>query len=324
MADELKQLTQRIKNSADKRYALKGEASAIEVPTQDEINGIFNKIVLSEIGSYELVRDFDSGFEIEKMDYADEKGWLFVVNYDDEGIVVYDVNNNYNQVFNMAIDDADNNIAVSQDAKRMAVVIDDEEINIYQLKADESGYDLVNTIDIDDDIYSISMDASGKTLAVAFDDDAVDIYELDDQGNATKVKGFEVDNSYCCEISKDGNYILIENEPKIYEARKINGVWTELYEVIKFPLFASSLGENAMRLTADKKVLFADDKYQDKVYIFHKCAYKGGWEFVDTIESPIDAKGTRFGYGMAISLSGDRLWVNTDDITKIYEYRIKV
>jgi hypothetical protein len=331
MADELKQLTQRIKNSADKRYALKDEAGVVQnvtisyegggtvsgssgegggivvnpraivvqdgiteakieeliqahidaIPNSQKENSIvykWNETVPAIRGIFTKINEIDTGLRNGVISYADKKGWLFVASTDGGNTKVFDVNNNYNQI--MSLPDISWDAIVTPDAKRLVAIRNSNLhiVDIYKLKDDESGYELENSIDVGDNIKELALDGLGTTL-VAVRLHWVYIYELNEQGSWNKIKDYFIEQSDGCEISKDGNVILIEgkNYPeKIYEIRKENEIWGEPEEVITSPASNAGFGANKFELTLDKQVLYIGNHQDDavandagRVYVFY-------------------------------------------------------
>jgi hypothetical protein len=331
MANELKQLTQRIKNSADKRYALKDEANVVQnvtisyegggavggssgegsgivvnpraivvqdgiterrieeliqahidaIPNSQKENSIvykWNETVPATRGIFTKINEIDTGLRNGVISYADKKGWLFVASTDGGNTKVFDLNNNYNQI--MSLPDILWSAIVTPDAKRLVTIRNSNLhiADIYKLKDDESGYELENSIDIGDNIRELALDGLGTTL-VAVRLHLVYIYELNEQGSWNKIKDYFIEQSDGCEISKDGNVILVEGQnypEKIYEIRKENEIWGEPEEVITSPAPVSGFGYTKFELTLDKQVLYIGN-HQDnavandagRVYVFY-------------------------------------------------------
>jgi hypothetical protein len=314
MADELKQLAQLIKNSADKRYAKKDEVSQgggivvnpraisiqdgitearIDELIQAKIASIsnsqkenlivyqWNKTIPTTRGIYTKTNEINLAFNPNIIVYANEKNWLFVVNTNGGNTKVYDTNNNFTEI--ETIPSIAWHVTVTPDAKRVlgSSSSDLKKINIYDLQTDNN-YALSNTINISETINEIAIDGIGKTIVVTTSSNKSFIYELNEQGSWNKINTY---NGYYngCEISKDGNLLLLQdrNSKSIYQATKKDGIWSDLKKVILAPVTDSNFGATKLDLSLDKQVLYIGDYTNNgvadnagRVYVYYNGVYE--------------------------------------------------
>jgi hypothetical protein len=306
--------------------------ATINLPTQAEVDFIFG--IAQTNKNYTKVNEISLGAKAGVVSYANDKGWLFVNIFESATIKVFDVNNNYNEV--MSISNTYDCVSVTPDAKKIVTKRKSNQnfVDIYELKADESGYNLIDSIDCNNGMFEVSIDGEGKTIVISVGIvDKVYIYELDMQDFWIKTKEYNLTGADGGEISKDGDYILVKgqsNPRKIYEIKKENGVWGDLNEVITAPNDSSNgFVAGKLELAQDKQILYAGDVLNSvvaneagRVYVYYKDI-DGVWQLMKTIDPPTNNANQKFGFSVASNSNNSKIWVSAIEAKKVYEFEVQ-
>jgi hypothetical protein len=352
MTSEMQDLLEKLKKGIDQRYALKDRNCitkdkidnwikiATELPTQQESDAIFN-VIPAKRGNYLKIGEIPLENAIYDISYLDYRQLLWYSELQGNRFYAIDVNNPKNimgsSYFNGSrpfIMDSYGKIFIVKGSNSAST-----ELNVYEWEDNLYDRQYKTTIDYGMIPTIISIDADGETFVVTFkNNNKVMICDIDENYQVTVVKEYDLVEAEGCEISKDGTYVVVKGKDgsddtlsKIYEAKKENGMWSDLTKIIDAPS-SGSFGAKKFALTLDKKVLFIGDHTQSdagnnvgRVYAYYKNG-DGLWERAFDINPPTNDADQKFGFAVACNWDGSKVWISPEagSFRGIYEYKVEV